>query len=118
MFNSKKKTEETAAEEVKKAPETAPAKEETAKADKSEANSNPAEKKEPADIPAKLFGVLILSARLTMLFASSKERSTNLFSCIGITADISIQKACGVVNDISRTRYDIRLRRMISAFGR
>ena len=52
MFNSKKKTEETAAEEVKKAPETAPAKEETAKADKSEANSNPAEKKEPADIPA------------------------------------------------------------------
>ena len=50
MFNSKKKTEETAAEEVKKAPETAPAKEETAKTDKSEANSNPAEKKEPADI--------------------------------------------------------------------
>ena len=53
MFNSKKKTEETAAEEVKKAPETAPAKEETAKTDKSEANSNPAEKKEPADIPTQ-----------------------------------------------------------------
>ena len=45
MFNSKKKAEEPAAEEVKKAPEAATAKEETAKAEPAEAP-----KKEQADV--------------------------------------------------------------------
>ena len=52
MFNSKKKAEEPAAEEIKKTFETAGAnnnaKEETAKTDTSEA----AEKKDPVDVPA------------------------------------------------------------------
>lgn len=48
MFNSKKKTDEPAAEEVKNTPETANTKQETAKPE----NAEPAEKKEPVDVPA------------------------------------------------------------------
>ena len=48
MFNSKKKTDEPAAEEVKNTPETANTKQATAKPE----NAEPAEKKEPVDVPA------------------------------------------------------------------